>query len=100
MPYIKTSDRETYENEIQALVKKLEQTAGEQTTSVFPGHLNYIITSLIKRGYDAAAKLDDFNLGYGDFNEIIGMLECAKLELYRRTLAPYEDKKIKENGDV
>lgn len=100
MPYIKNEDREKYEAEINAIVDKLRETARYETTSAFPGHLNYIITSIIKRGYDAAAKLDDFKLGYGDFNEMIGMLECAKLELYRRTLAPYEDKKIKENGDV
>ena len=28
------------------------------------------------------------------------MLECAKLELYRRVAAPYEDEKIDQNGDV
>lgn len=100
MPYIKPDSRKKYEKEIEALVDKLRETARRETTSAFPGDLNYIITSLVKRSYDAAAKLDNFKLGYGDFNEIIGMLECCKLELYRRTLAPYEDKKRKENGDV
>lgn len=33
-------------------------------------------------------------------SEIIGALECCKLELYRRIAAPYEDIKIGENGDV
>jgi hypothetical protein len=33
-------------------------------------------------------------------NEAIGVLECAKLELYRRVAAPYEDEKIAESGDV
>jgi hypothetical protein len=28
------------------------------------------------------------------------MLECCKLELYRKIAAPYEDIKIQENGDV
>ena len=32
--------------------------------------------------------------------DAIAALECAKLEFYRRHLAPYEDIKIKENGDV
>ena len=27
-------------------------------------------------------------------------MECAKLELYRRVAAPYEDLKISEAGDV
>lgn len=32
--------------------------------------------------------------------DILGVLEGAKLELYRRKIALYEDIKIKENGDV
>jgi hypothetical protein len=37
---------------------------------------------------------------YKHINEIIGVLECAKQEFYRRVAAPYEDTKIQENGDV
>lgn len=37
---------------------------------------------------------------YSTYNDIIGALECLKLEVYRRLAAKYEDKKIKENGDV
>ena len=37
---------------------------------------------------------------YQIYNDIIGALESCKLEMYRRMIAPYEDKKIKENGDV
>ena len=37
---------------------------------------------------------------YARINELIGVLECAKLELYRRIAVPYEDTKIAENGDV
>lgn len=57
------------------------------------GELNFVVTSTLLRylGYNA---------GYADFNEVIGVLECAKLEMYRRMVAPYEDKKIEENGDV
>jgi hypothetical protein len=32
--------------------------------------------------------------------DVVGALECAKLELYRRLAAPYEDQKIKLNGDA
>lgn len=32
--------------------------------------------------------------------DILGALEGAKLELYRRKISPYEDIKIEENGDV
>lgn len=59
-----------------------------------PGELNYSITNLIG-WYMRAGKVD-----YAKINEVIGVLECAKLELYRRVAAPYEDKKMEENGDV
>lgn len=32
--------------------------------------------------------------------DAIAAVECAKLEFYRRIVAPYEDQKIAENGDV
>lgn len=32
--------------------------------------------------------------------DVLGTLECVKLEFYRRVVAPYEDKKCAENGDA
>jgi hypothetical protein len=43
---------------------------------------------------------DKGEIRYARLNEVIGAIDCAKLELYRRIAAPYEDKKITENGDV
>jgi hypothetical protein len=37
---------------------------------------------------------------YRDFHAVVGALEAAKLEFYRRHVVPYEDVKIRENGDV
>jgi len=37
---------------------------------------------------------------YAQINDVLGAIEGAKLEFYRRVAAPYEDGKIKENGDV
>lgn len=37
---------------------------------------------------------------FQNYAEVLGALEATKLELYRRMVAPYEDKKIEENGDV
>jgi hypothetical protein len=59
------------------------------------GELNYVISKLVdaylaRRGAPR----------YADFNEAIGVLECAKLELYRRLIAPYEDVKLREHGEV
>lgn len=58
------------------------------------GELNFAITREI------SFFLDKERLSYSNINAAIGVLECAKLELYRRISAPYEDKKMKENGDV
>lgn len=37
---------------------------------------------------------------YLNFAIVIGCLICAAFEFYRRVVAPYEDQKIQENGDV
>jgi hypothetical protein len=58
------------------------------------GELNYML-SLQVGNYLRAHGLD-----YQHLNDAIGALEGAKLELYRRVAAPYEDKKIERNGDV
>ena len=34
------------------------------------------------------------------YSQAIAALECAKMELYRRHVAPYENLKLEENGDV
>jgi hypothetical protein len=80
MPYIKQSER-------------LEILSGSRLAKT-PGELNFRLTS-IANGYLAAR-----GLSYATFNEVIGALECAKLEMYRRMVAPYEDRKMAENGDV
>jgi hypothetical protein len=58
-----------------------------------PGELNFAITKMILDYLGPAP-------GYSRFNEVVGVLECAKLELYRRKIMPYEDQKKTENGDV
>ena len=59
-----------------------------------PGELNYMITMLLQR------YIETRNRNYQTWNDILGALEGAKLEFYRRVVAPYEDEKIIENGDV
>ena len=60
-----------------------------------PGELNYAITRIVD-GY-LCRKV---RLRYAHLNEVVGVLECMKLELYRRVGAPYEDAKMDETGDV
>jgi hypothetical protein len=79
MPYIHPDDRS------QILSGRKIESAGE---------LNYVITTLINEYISYNGK------NYNNLNEVVGVLECAKLELYRRIAAPYEDIKIEANGDV
>ena len=84
MPYINNEDREQFQD----IVNKMP-------SFVTPGELNYVLT-LICQNYVK----DQGRESYGTYNDIIGVLECCKQELYRRKISTYEDKKCKENGDV
>ena len=54
------------------------------------GSLNYLLCRLSKAlCYD-----------YRTYKQFIGELEMAKLEIYRRVVAGYEDIKKNQNGDV
>ncbi len=87
MPYIKTANRTKYNTVLKELIETLKALPPEEVD----GELNYVITKLLKEIYP---------LRYLHINKAIGVLECAKLEYYRRVAAPYEDLKIKEAGDV
>ncbi|KKK87638.1 hypothetical protein LCGC14_2751230 [marine sediment metagenome] len=89
MPYIEPNMRGLVDPTINILVVGIKD--GTYLGTKRDGVLNYIISSLIAKLYKTS---------YTELNAAIGMLECAKLELYRRRLAAYEDKKIAENGDV
>ena len=59
-----------------------------------PGELNYLLTQQV---------LDYLRIrgeSYQTYCEIEGVLGHIGKELYRRRVAPYEEEKIKENGDV
>jgi len=58
------------------------------------GELNYLFTCVLQK------YLDEHKISYRTINDVIGALEGAKLEFYRRVAIPYEQEKIKENGDV
>lgn len=89
MPYIKQDRREDFIE----LLGTFRRLTGEDG-SFGPGDLNYIFTEFTH--IIIAARSTNYAL----LNALIGTLECCKLELYRRVAAPYEDKKIEENGDV
>lgn len=85
MPYIKQEQRDKLDH-IKRTIDLLEIQN--------PGDLNYLITSLIKSYIDQRPE------SYQYYNDVMGALEGAKLEVYRRSISKYEDGKIIENGDV
>ncbi len=87
MPYIKPEDRPKYEKSLQELIALIKT----QPIEKMDGEVNYCVTRLLKASYPPK---------YVNYNRAIGVLECIKLELYRRMVGPYEDTKIKESGDV
>jgi len=81
MPYIKKERRRKLRWKYEHRIK----TSGE---------LNYLLTRL------STEYLEQRGESYKTISDIVGALECAKTEFYRRVVVPYEEKKIKENGDV
>jgi len=89
MPYIKEEERNT-------INKELDLIAIDS-----PGQLNYAITYMILRYINKKwIERTPGIVKYQDINDVIGALEGAKLEFYRRYVSTFEDKKKVENGDV
>jgi len=86
MPYIEQKDRERYAEPIDELLKRLG-------SNPHPGHVNYIISRLI---WALLGGKPD----YARCNEAMGILTCVMFELYRRRVAPSEDRKAAENDDL
>ena len=82
MPYIKKEDRIKM-NKIVNLMEELEVSAN--------GDLNYILFAFCKYNIKPS---------YNNFKNFCGELRQCATEIERVLLAPYEDEKIKENGNV
>lgn len=80
MPYI-TNDRRI------RLARRASECSGA-------GELNFVITQICKE------YIENHGQTYAKINDVIGALEAAKMEFYRRLVVPYEDEKIEQNGDV
>lgn len=85
MPYIKPQDKPKFEPALKALADVKIQSAGE---------LNYLFSCI------AAQYMGQDRPSYQRLNDVVGALDGAKVEFQRRVVAPYEDIKIAENGDV
>jgi hypothetical protein len=82
MPYIKKEKRQTLDVIVEAM-----RAAGVKAD----GDLNYILFAFCKRNVVG---------NYNNYKNFLGELNEASEEIRRRLLQPYEDSKIKENGDV
>lgn len=85
MPYIKKGRRKEFDKLIAHLAARTQSL----------GEVNYVVTKFLH-----TVIRNDEKFCYALLNGIIGVLECAKLELYRMVVAPYEDKKRMENDPI
>ena len=89
MPYIEQKDRHKLQPAIDVFRQYVDGCGVELTAGV----LNYVISTIVWDEFDK-------NPGYTRANELMGMLQGVQSEFYRRKVAPYEDEKIEENGDI
>jgi hypothetical protein len=85
MPYIQQVERKQYEAVLDELLPKLSLEV--------PGDVVYVIYVIILRLWYRGKR-------FSNINAIRGILWSVLSEFDRREAAPYEDKKIEENGDV
>jgi len=89
MPYIPAEERRALDAHIDRLAAAV---LADTEPPAVAGRLNYAITRLalavlpLERYWQAAL--------------VTGVLENVKQELYRRAVAPYEDRKRAEHGDL
>ncbi len=84
MPYIKEANREVIDPHVSALSDQISN----------PGDLNYAITRLFMQF------LLRKGLTYANINAVSGVLQKASAEFDERVTRPYEDLKLKQNGDI
>jgi hypothetical protein len=85
MPYIKKEDRDFIDAGLAVVTGRINSV----------GELNYAFSQMI-----LAYIKSHGGVSYRTMNDVHGVLSCLDKEVYRRITAPYEDQKVKENGDV
>jgi hypothetical protein len=93
MPYIKKSDRDKLDFNIQEMVYSIDDLHRDVIDR--PGLVNYTITRIVARSLEP-----EDGWGYHSLSRAIAVLRDAATEMERRLMAPYEDQKIRDNGDV
>lgn len=96
MPYISPDNRQNIDAAINNLLIQVEEYCNKFPYSTErSGLANYIITRILTNFLKTNGVWKYFKL-----SQLIGTLECAKLEIYRRLISKYEDKCIERNGDL
>lgn len=91
MPYVRQVLRDRVDTDINSLLAALIE---HDNTTFNDGLVNYSITKLLD------LLIGVYGENYANFNRVMGILESVKQEYYRKRIAPYEDEKAKENGEV
>ena len=92
MPYVKKEDRD----DVDPMIQRLQTVLDPKFTQT--GKVVYVVTRIVDDYVTGLIR--ETGQGFESLSEGIKILECAKLEMYRRLLGPYEDTKAKTNGDV
>ena len=94
MPYIKEEKREFLNSAVEKNVECLSHgniLSNEEFLAI-SGEINYLFSRTLGRLMGTTS--------YAKLAIITGVLENIKQEFYRRVGEPYEDQKIRENGDI
>ncbi len=89
MPYISQEARDRWAS----LIDLLEHSTLTNGRALGAGEVNYLVTKILLAWLGPSPR-------YNDYNAAVGVLECIKLELYRRAVVPYEEEKCSEQSDV
>jgi len=104
MPYIKGVDKKIFSYGLELIKDDMAFKADKNTdvaSLVYPGvsklckgDLTYLVFVLARTYFEIKG------VSYTNMSDAISALNDAGEEIRRRFLAPYEDKKIEENGDA
>ncbi len=92
MPYLIEKDKKSLDSD--NCLSYLSAYLNTLSIQDFAGALNCLNFIIVKRWIKQNGKK------YFIFATIVGTLICCILEIYRRLISPYEDKKIQFNGDA
>jgi len=92
MPYIKEEHRKLLDPIINDLKRDIVNITLDDESVNLECVINYTLTKLLSMMYSAKT--------YDEINDVIGMLECCKLEYYRKVAATINDQSEYDQGEI